>query len=836
MLIVNVVVNNIRNILTFIFFLSVPQTHAGQIWFEQFLTPDKGIWGDENGQTIHSDFSGVLNWLLEYENLSLTASDDYAKTVATSGGRFEVRDIDGVVTWRSEWIKIHGYGNVSASLTAYETGSGSNEESKYLKAYFRLDGGTEILFKTNGLNAGNWGLSSVEQNGLNGDSLQIVVYMANAYASDKVTLDEVLVTGEEGDNLAPFITDVEVKSADSLAVYFNEPLDPESINKENFNLLSADGAVPVLSVSGFQTNSLFLSIPSVNRVALTLVISEIADLAGNIAEADSFSFSYLPPVHPGDVVINEIMADPSPPQLLPEYEYIELLNRADYPVQLNGWKLGVDESEKALDEFILLPGHYVILTSTGAAGHLSGFGDILAVKSFPSIRNKGAAICLTSGEGELIDQICYSDDWPLNPEKSEGGWSVERIDPGRFCGQSDNWKYSLSPDGGTPGFENSVESENQDTQPPALIKAEPLDPSSLEIAFSEPMDTFLLKDPQNYWVPDGPGHPGSVLLNSPESASLFFPVSFTEDKNYTVAINGLTDECGNSPEESGVWFTWSVARPGDIVINEVLSKPYPEGTDFVEFYNNSAKDIYLDHLWFSNGKDTVPLKSFSGKEVIFYSQSYLICTKDSAKAAQPYFSSCPRNIIEIDRFPAIYNDDGEVHLMNENFETIDRFYYSEELQSPFLSETAGVSLERVSFTAGTSERNNWHSAAESVGYATPGCENSQAGKGFETSVSFEPESFSPNQDGYHDEYHINYQLNSPGYVANAWVFDAAGRLILQLAKNEILATQGTITWGGKNETGQILLPGVYVVLVEMFDLNGNINRYKDAVVLTDILK
>ena len=829
-------VNFIQNILTIVFLLSVSQAHAEQIWYEPFSVPDKGIWGSEDGVAIYSDFSGITNWFLEYETLLLTSPDDYAKTVPTSGGRFEVRDIDGVVTWRSEWINTNGFYNISVSLTAYETGSGANEANKYLKAFFRLDGGDEILFGTNGINAGNWGDAHVGQQGLNCDSLQIVVYMANHYSSDKVTLDEVLVTGETSDSTPPFITDVKVWSADTLAVYFNEPVDPETVSRENFSLFSGTSEFPVLSISEIFNNFLFLIISPSGIPSLTLNVSGVSDLAGNTTVQDTFPFSYFPPVQLYDVVINEIMADPYPPLGLPESEYIELFNRAGYPVLLENWSLGVDETEKFLDALVLLPDCFLVLSPTGASDLLAFFGRVSGVPGFPSLRNSGASLKLLSQEGIVVDEIDYSDDWPFISGQSDGGRSLERIDPNRFCGQAYNWEYSENELGGTPGFQNSVKAENPDSEPPWVLKVEAVSPNQLEITFSERMDTFLLKNVQNFIADEGLDSPDFIETTFSEQIKLNFTDTFSEDKIYTLAISALTDECGNSLDENTFTFTWSVARPGDIVINEVLSNPYSEGTDFVEFYNNSEKNLYLDHLQCSNGKDTIRLVPSNNDEIILGGGGYIVCAKDSAKVVLPYFSSCPENIFQVSGFPNIYNDEGTVVLLNEENQVVDQFFYSKSMYSPVLSEIGGISLERISSDSETQNPVNWHSAAETVGFATPGCKNSQAVEGNIFSVTFEPESFSPNLDGYNDEYRIKYQLNQAGYIANVWVFDASGRQILQLAKNELLATEGWLTWNGEDETGQKLPLGVYIVLLELFDTGGNIYHYKDAVVLTDILE
>ncbi|TNF43533.1 MAG: lamin tail domain-containing protein, partial [Bacteroidetes bacterium] len=194
--IVNVMISNIPKILIFfcLFFNSAVQ--AQEIWRESFPIPNKGIWGGEN-ITILSDFSGITNWSLEYERVKLQDAGDYAKTVTTSGGRFEVVDITGEVVWRSEKIEIDEYIKVEVKLTASETGSNTNTTLKYLKAFYRLNDEAEIPFETNAENLGNWGSAFAEQKGLVGEKLQIVVRMANDYSADKVILDEVIVIAEE---------------------------------------------------------------------------------------------------------------------------------------------------------------------------------------------------------------------------------------------------------------------------------------------------------------------------------------------------------------------------------------------------------------------------------------------------------------------------------------------------------------------------------------------------------------------------------------------------------------------------------------------------------------
>ncbi|HKP32807.1 MAG TPA: FlgD immunoglobulin-like domain containing protein, partial [Chitinophagaceae bacterium] len=184
--------------------------------------------------------------------------------------------------------------------------------------------------------------------------------------------------------------------------------------------------------------------------------------------------------------------------------------------------------------------------------------------------------------------------------------------------------------------------------------------------------------------------------------------------------------------------------------------------------------------------------------------------------------------------PSFSDDEGEVILQNDLGRTVDDLRYDEKWHFALLDDKNGVSLERIHPNKATNDPKNWTSAASTSGFGTPTSKNSQFQNlsGGQSQVSLSSKMFSPDNDGIDDLCFINFQFNVSGYTANVSVFDINGKLVKKLVTNQTTSQNGNFRWDGMNDLGGKCSSGLYIILTEIFDLNGNRKKYKNAIALT----
>ena len=371
-----------------------------------------------------------------------------------------------------------------------------------------------------------------------------------------------------------------------------------------------------------------------------------------------------------------------------------------------------------------------------------------------------------------------------------------------------------------------------------LLSATAITQDSLILSFDERLDTLTFKSVTFTFEPTlSIDH--SIISNDLREVTIIFSRPLKPSVAYNLVISKLRD-CNRNiidKNNSQEFVLAEVAGKGDLLINELLYNPITSGGDFVEIYNYSPKFIDLKGWMVANGSDENPenVKSISENHLLILPQQYLVLTEDPSAVAADYPRAVLENFIEVSRLPSFPNEGQGVVLLNPDETVIDYFLYDNDMQHALLDDDKGVSLERISFSNPTNDRNNWHSAAKSEGFATSGYVNSQS---FNTktptfkNIVVSPKVFLPNQSGQNDFVTINYSFDQPGFVANVSIIDHIGRVIREIAQNELLATKGFFQWDGTMNNGRKARSGVYIVFFEVFDLSGNQQKYQKRVVVS----
>ena len=656
----------------------------------------------------------------------------------------------------------------------------------------------------------------------------------------KIYFDDVYVGPRIVDHDPPQLLSCEVLDLKHLQLAFNEALDETSaLNADNYTIDNGMGH-PVAVGFGENLASVVLELEHEigNGVNYTLTISNIKDLWNNVMAPVSTSFSVYE-ASAYDVVINEIMADPTPVVGLPEWEYVELYNTTEFSIDLKDWQIQIGSNDNTFDGYVLQPHGYLILCHRDAVQELKDYGDCIGFGSF-SVGNTSSAMYLYSKEGRLISHVNFSNTWYHDADKKTGGWSVEQIDPLNPCAGASNWTASEDPSGGTPGRLNSVDGENNTA--PQVERIGLFSNYIVQLWFDQQMNPASLMETQHYLVEELDERPQEANINPMDATfvELIFDHGFEEGVVYTLIINGV-ENCVGTLIEADTHVQFGIPNEvaaGEILINEILFDPISPGVDYVELYNPTDKTFDLSTLMvgvikesFPNPADTT-LKEISADSRLFLPQTYVLLSTDSQIVGAQY--DCPTdNFVEMAAFPSYANSGGTAILMSKAGTAIDQMYFSEKMHYPLLKVTKGVALERVSFDQPSDDVNNWHSAAERVHFGTPGYANSmmQSTEPSQDAVSVFPETFSPDGDGFDDACFINYRFDEAGYTMNVYIFNVAGQMVRHLVKGELVGQEGSALWNGLDNNGSRVPIGVYVVVTEVFDFEGKTKQFRNAAVV-----
>lgn len=294
------------------------------------------------------------------------------------------------------------------------------------------------------------------------------------------------------DNLAPELLQASLLG-DRLFLMFNEPIDTIGNSIQLFQ-----GSQPIPSLPQFNpglTQASFFGI-DLSSGQKEFKIVNIKDCKGNVNEISFEAIAIKESLQHGDLIINEIMADPK----IGEPEWIELYVRSKQPILVGGLSLGKFR-DTGYREFpfgfselqVLEPeGYYVVANSKqGMLNTYSNLPEELVFEStFGLLNNEGSGLSLVS-DTTIIDSLFYTIEDHSPFLSSTKGVSLERTNtlednfwPATFFSASENSGFS------TPGLPNSQTAANNNSSP-------------TDVGF------FLSQD---YLIPGDPSEQGQVAI------------------------------------------------------------------------------------------------------------------------------------------------------------------------------------------------------------------------------------------------------------------------------------------------------------------------------------
>jgi hypothetical protein len=215
-------------------------------------------------------------------------------------------------------------------------------------------------------------------------------------------------------------------------------------------------------------------------------------------------------------------------------------------------------------------------------------------------------------------------------------------------------------------------------------------------------------------------------------------------------------------------------------------------------------------------------------------------TKDPEILCSQFHCKVSENILKVEKMLPLLNDSGYVRLFSDTL-LLDTLFYRADMHHVLLDNVEGISLER--------SLNGTFTSASTVLGATPGSINSivlNAGLNPDFSPDFEGDLSAKDSlfqfylnssvtsvynEIFPQKVILHYRLNKSVRMS-AKIYTLSGYSVYTLVESDLLQGEGVFYWDGRDEKSSILPVGVYVIVLEIYDENGDFYVKKLPVALT----
>ena len=291
-----------------------------------------------------------------------------------------------------------------------------------------------------------------------------------------------------------------------------------------------------------------------------------------------------------------------------------------------------------------------------------------------------------------------------------------------------------------------------------------------------------------------------------------------DSSNWTLSLCSEKSTPGRENSVEGI----PDGKRNDLIINEIMYDPAIGNNEFVEFLNLKKESLNIGG-WSIEDQHKNKYKLSDSNFVIPASSYFLLASDSSVIRSYDLFNYNYKSILNESSLGLTAD---ELILLNDlRGNVIDSVYYSEKWHNKNFTNTKGRSLERINPFLNSNDRYNWNTCVDHNG-ATPGTKNSIYVINTKTnsSISVNPNPFSPDYDGFEDCTILNYSLMIPISQVNIKIYDSKGRLVRVLANNIASGSKGSVIFDGLGDDGLALRMGIYIIFLEALNSNTGQNE------------
>ncbi|MFH1195727.1 MAG: lamin tail domain-containing protein [bacterium] len=524
------------------------------------------------------------------------------------------------------------------------------------------------------------------------------------------------------------------------------------------------------------------------------VVFQDDEAAGNNNFA--FDFDVFPkPEEYNSIVINEIMYSPDGD----EPEWIEIYNRSEKTIDLNGWKLADATTKSTMTQspFPILPGQYVVLADNETITNYYQIDAPILIFNLPSLNNGGDDIALLDSFERIIDEVPYKPSWG-----GDDGISLERILFDFPSADSSNWGSCVDINGATPGKVNSIIPKEFDlavtdfyaTQEIAVVGnvvpfiaivknsgQKTLNNSVFKVFYDINKDDIAQNEELIYTQ-------NVAELNANAEINFDFDVA-----NYGIGINKYIAVIENVNDVyllNNTAFTEftgieNPGEPADLLVNEFMYAPKSGEPEWIEIFyrgngtvNRSSSAIELSELKIA---DRTSVSTLSFDPITLQPGEYFIIAKDSS-IFDFYQITTP---VVVSSFPSLNNTGDRILILDFMDRELDSLNYLSSWGG-----SNGKSLERKNVNGPSDDVANWAESTNPAG-ATPGSKNSVSSKDYNLTVEeiiFDPAFPNPG-----DNVSVSVKIKNNGALGATTLINISEDINLDGIAETLLETSGSVT-------------------------------------------